>query len=304
MKASFLIASFPCFLLVIDNVDVLGCSSFDHSVTVVFSRRISDASTRSVSGPVARMRVSPLRCLPQSTYNSGLLNSPCIRCREWKTFWINRAKGWTQQVGHMFTPRACPPASQLGSSSNCIPATKFDPLPPSTQKSSLHPRPIQWSRLSVRAKVAVGEGGRNRLLTTVESPPATAATETCGIEISARCTPCLEFAGRIGHGDRPMLKTALRTPKARVIVIAGPTAVGKTRVALALAKQLGGEIISADSVQVSIVFIFVRFPLLDQANVTNCLASFICSQIFSKTFFLGFESRHLPITLVFSCYEL
>ncbi|CAK9875997.1 unnamed protein product [Sphagnum jensenii] len=150
----------------------------------------------------------------------------------------------------MFTPRACPPASQLGSSSNCIPATKFDPLPPSTQKSSLHSRPIQWSRLSVRAKVAVGEGGRNRLLTTVESPPATAATETCGIEISARCTPCLEFAGRIGHGDRPMLKTALRTPKARVIVIAGPTAVGKTRVALALAKQLGGEIISADSVQV------------------------------------------------------
>lgn len=204
----------------------------------------------------------------------------------------------------MFTPRACPPASQLGSSSNCIPATKFDPLPPSTQKSSLHSRPIQWSRLSVRAKVAVGEGGRNRLLTTVESPPATAATETCGIEISARCTPCLEFAGRIGHGDRPMLKTALRTPKARVIVIAGPTAVGKTRVALALAKQLGGEIISADSVQVSIVFIFVRFPLLDQANVTNCLASFICSQIFSKTFFLGFESRHLPITLVFSCYKL
>ncbi len=181
----------------------------------------------------------------------------------------------------MFTPRACPPASQLGSSSNCIPATKFDPLPPSTQKSSLHSRPIQWSRLSVRAKVAVGEGGRNRLLKTVESPPATAATETCGIEISARCTPCLEFAGRIGHGDRPMLKTALRTPKARVIVIAGPTAVGKTRVALALAKQLGGEIISADSVQVSIVSIFVRFPLLDQANVTNCLASFICSQIFS-----------------------
>jgi tRNA dimethylallyltransferase len=114
----------------------------------------------------------------------------------------------------------------------------------------------------------------------------------------------LEFAGRIGHGDRPMLKTALRTPKARVIVIAGPTAVGKTRVALALAKQLGGEIISADSVQVSIVSIFVRFPLLDQVNVTNFLANFICSQILSKSFFLGFESRHLPIRLVFSCYEL
>jgi RecA/RadA recombinase len=39
--------------------------------------------------------------------------------------------------------------------------------------------------------------------------------------------------------------------KGRVVVIAGPTAVGKTRVALALAKRLGGEIVSADSVQVS-----------------------------------------------------
>jgi len=38
--------------------------------------------------------------------------------------------------------------------------------------------------------------------------------------------------------------------KGRVVVIAGPTAVGKTRVALALAKRLGGEIVSADSVQV------------------------------------------------------
>lgn len=38
--------------------------------------------------------------------------------------------------------------------------------------------------------------------------------------------------------------------KGRVIIIAGPTGVGKTRLALALAKRLGGEIISADSVQV------------------------------------------------------
>eukprot|EP00899_Mesostigma_viride_P005982 jgi/Mesvir1/15385/Mv06576-RA.2 len=38
--------------------------------------------------------------------------------------------------------------------------------------------------------------------------------------------------------------------KQKVIVIAGPTAVGKTSLSLALAKQLGGEIISADSVQV------------------------------------------------------
>lgn len=38
--------------------------------------------------------------------------------------------------------------------------------------------------------------------------------------------------------------------KGRVVIIAGPTGVGKTRLALALAARLGGEIISADSVQV------------------------------------------------------
>lgn len=41
-----------------------------------------------------------------------------------------------------------------------------------------------------------------------------------------------------------------KTDKPRLIVIVGPTAVGKTSVAIALAKQLNGEIISADSMQV------------------------------------------------------
>lgn len=36
----------------------------------------------------------------------------------------------------------------------------------------------------------------------------------------------------------------------KVIVITGPTAVGKTKLGLELAKRIGGEIISADSVQV------------------------------------------------------
>jgi tRNA dimethylallyltransferase len=36
----------------------------------------------------------------------------------------------------------------------------------------------------------------------------------------------------------------------RIIVITGPTAVGKTKLGLELAKRLNGEIISADSVQV------------------------------------------------------
>ena len=40
------------------------------------------------------------------------------------------------------------------------------------------------------------------------------------------------------------------TPRQQVIVVTGPTAVGKTATALRLAQQLNGEIISADSVQV------------------------------------------------------
>lgn len=39
-------------------------------------------------------------------------------------------------------------------------------------------------------------------------------------------------------------------PKKRVIVIAGPTGVGKSDFALQLAKEIGGEIVSADSMQV------------------------------------------------------
>jgi tRNA dimethylallyltransferase len=38
--------------------------------------------------------------------------------------------------------------------------------------------------------------------------------------------------------------------KQRIIIVTGPTAVGKTKVGLELAKRLGGEVISADSVQV------------------------------------------------------
>ena len=36
-----------------------------------------------------------------------------------------------------------------------------------------------------------------------------------------------------------------------MVILAGPTAVGKTSVALELAEMLGGEVINADSVQVS-----------------------------------------------------
>ena len=38
--------------------------------------------------------------------------------------------------------------------------------------------------------------------------------------------------------------------KNKLIVLAGPTAVGKTALSILLAKRIGGEIISADSMQV------------------------------------------------------
>ena len=45
-------------------------------------------------------------------------------------------------------------------------------------------------------------------------------------------------------------KDPLKAQKKRVLVIAGPTASGKTKLSLSLAKAIGGEIISADSCQV------------------------------------------------------
>ncbi|NGX46672.1 MAG: tRNA dimethylallyltransferase [Chlamydiae bacterium] len=45
-------------------------------------------------------------------------------------------------------------------------------------------------------------------------------------------------------------KTPDQTKKRKVIVISGPTAVGKTKLSLAIAEAIGGEIISADSMQV------------------------------------------------------
>lgn len=46
------------------------------------------------------------------------------------------------------------------------------------------------------------------------------------------------------------IPSSLQNPKKKVIVIAGPTACGKSDFALMLAEKIGGEIISADSMQV------------------------------------------------------
>lgn len=45
-------------------------------------------------------------------------------------------------------------------------------------------------------------------------------------------------------------KLSSSAKKPRVIVLAGPTGVGKTSLSLSLARELGGEIVSADSVQI------------------------------------------------------
>ena len=46
------------------------------------------------------------------------------------------------------------------------------------------------------------------------------------------------------------LTTTLQKPRKKIIIIGGPTAAGKSDFALKLAKELGGEIISGDSMQV------------------------------------------------------
>ena len=46
------------------------------------------------------------------------------------------------------------------------------------------------------------------------------------------------------------MKTTIDINKRPLVIIAGPTAVGKTATSVQLAKRLGGEIVSADSVQV------------------------------------------------------
>ena len=57
--------------------------------------------------------------------------------------------------------------------------------------------------------------------------------------VRSRATPDSEMSSQAWPSGRP-----------QVVVITGPTAVGKTDASLALALRLGGEIISADSVQV------------------------------------------------------
>jgi len=68
------------------------------------------------------------------------------------------------------------------------------------------------------------------------------------------------------------LKTDLRP-----ILIAGPTASGKSALALAIAERTGGEIINADSMQVyrELRILTARPPLEDEARVPHALYGFV-----------------------------
>ncbi|RYG68596.1 hypothetical protein EON77_15365, partial [bacterium] len=52
------------------------------------------------------------------------------------------------------------------------------------------------------------------------------------------------------HSARDIVLRAHEAAPHRVIAIVGPTASGKTDLALAVARALGGEIVNADSIQI------------------------------------------------------
>ena len=59
--------------------------------------------------------------------------------------------------------------------------------------------------------------------------------------------------------------------KQKLLVIAGPTAVGKTELSIRLAKELNGEIISADSMQ---IYNHIDRPLINQKYLLRKVVSF------------------------------
>lgn len=65
--------------------------------------------------------------------------------------------------------------------------------------------------------------------------------------------------------------------KPKILVIAGPTGVGKTALALALATQLGGEIVSADSVQVytGLDVGSAKTPVSERQGITHHLVDIV-----------------------------
>jgi tRNA dimethylallyltransferase len=68
--------------------------------------------------------------------------------------------------------------------------------------------------------------------------------------VSASCDVLAKVSSQIVIGVQEQLLHLLTMKGRRVIVLAGPTGIGKTALSLQLARMLGGEIVSADAIQV------------------------------------------------------
>ncbi len=81
------------------------------------------------------------------------------------------------------------------------------------------------------------------------------------------------YTDRIDACASPFLPIGPLVSKSAAILIAGPTASGKSALALALAEQHGGVVINADSMQVyrDLRLITARPPVLDEARLPHAL---------------------------------
>jgi tRNA dimethylallyltransferase len=85
-------------------------------------------------------------------------------------------------------------------------------------------------------------------------------------------------------------------PKGRAILIAGPTASGKSALALALAEQLGGVVINADSMQVyrELRVLTARPTLAEEARCPHALYGFVAgAEAYSAGRYAGDVARAL-----------
>lgn len=117
----------------------------------------------------------------------------------------------------------------------------------------------------------------------------------------------LSRAGRVSFScPRRLLATASAVSQAqkkeKVIVVSGPTGAGKSRLALELAKLLNGEIISADSVQVSSInkWIFFFFSwnfhfLAWSEGMEAKLEETQIQNVFSLHSFMGAVRNFVPV---------
>lgn len=74
--------------------------------------------------------------------------------------------------------------------------------------------------------------------------------------------------------------------KPRVLVLAGPTGVGKTEVSIRVAEMVGGEIVSADSVQV------YRGMDVGVSHLSLALTGYAMSVVVSDMMYFSISNTH------------